>query len=351
VFDQVGGGFFRYSVDAQWQVPHFEKMLCDNAMLLGVYADAFEMIQLPLFHRVIEQTVAWVQRDMLLPSGGFRATLPAHDADGREGGSYVWESEPFRQALKPNEWDVCGAHWGLIDPPNISGQYWHLHVARPAGALARTLDYPEALIDALIDSARPKLLALRAERPQRAPDDQVLTSWQALMVTGLVRAASACQRPEWLETARTALNYIRTQCWSASGVLMASADQPGFLDDHAFVLEAVLALHEAAPQDGDLPWAHALADALLTHFEDPEEGGFFFTRHDAPALFHRLKPTQDAATPSGNGTAALALLTLGERSQTPRYSEAVARCVRTLAETARRDPTSHTRLLLAAQRL
>ena len=143
LYDQLGGGFFRYSVDASWQVPHFEKMLCDNALLLSLYADALTMTGTPLFRQVIEGTVEWVMRDMLLPSGGMRATLPADDKAGVEGGDYIWASEPFRTALKPGEWDVCGAHWGLIDAPNILAQYWHLHVARPVASLARTLDYPE----------------------------------------------------------------------------------------------------------------------------------------------------------------------------------------------------------------
>jgi len=171
-----------------------------------------------------------------------------------------------------------------------------------------------------------------------------------LMITGLVQAAQACSKPEWLAAARTALNYLQDKRWSAdSSLLLATPTQEGFLDDHAFLLEATLALHEAAPEAGDLPFAKALADTLLAQFEDPTEGGFFFTRNDAPPLFYRLKLGQDTATPSGNGTAALALQALSRLTDEVRYAEAAKRCVRALASTVRQDPTSHTRLLLAAQ--
>ena len=337
LFDQVGGGFFRYSVDAQWQVPHFEKMLCDNGVLLALYADALALTGDPLLRRVVEDTAGWALREMQAGSGGFRASLAAEDGQGREGKFYVWESEPLRLALSPNEWDVCAAHWGLVDAPNFEGPSWHLRVARRAATLAQTLRRPEALVDELIASARPKLLAVRDQRDRPARDDKLLTGWNALMITGLARASVVCERADWLAAARAALAFVRTQRW-----------QDGFLDDHAFLLEAVLAVHEADPQDGDLPFATALADALLTRFEDPDQGGFFFTPHDAPPLIHRLKTGGDGATPSGNGTATLALQALARALDAPRYQRAAARCVQLFAATVRQDPAGHTRLLQAA---
>jgi len=349
LYDQIGGGFFRYSVDASWQMPHFEKMLCDNALMLGLYADGLRMTGSPLFRQVLEDTVAWVLREMRLPSGGFQAALPADDADGHEGGAYVWEADAIRQALIPNEWDLAAAHWGLIFPPNVGDKHWHLRVISATDSLARTVDYPEPVVINFLKSARAKLLALREQRKRPEVDEQVLTSWHALMITGLVQAGLACEQPEWLEAARAALGHVQEQRWSAdSALLLATPTQEGFLDDHAFLLEATLALHEAAPQPGDLAFAQALADALLAQFEDTAQGGFFFTRHDAPALFYRLKSGQDTATPSGNGTAALALQALSRLTGEARYAQAAARCVRALASTARQDPTSHTRLLQAA---
>jgi hypothetical protein len=347
VYDQVGGGFFRYSVDAQWRVPHFEKMLCDNGVLLALYAEALALTGEPLFRRVVEDTAGWALREMQSAAGGFHASLAADDAQGREGRVYVWESEPLRLALSPNEWDVCAAHWGLVDPAHFEGRYWQLHVARPASALAVTLGRPEAMVEELIASARPKLLAARDKRERAAHNAQQLTGWNALMITGLARAAAVCARPDWLQAARAALAFIRAERWQDER-LLALPGQDGFLDDHAFLLEAMLALHAADPQPEDLPFAVTLAEALLTQFEDRTAGGFFLTRHDAPALIHRPKPGLDTATPSGNGTAALALQALGRQVNDARYFGAAERCVRVFAPTVLREPASHTRLLQAA---
>ena len=175
LYDQIGGGFFRYSVDAGWRIPHFEKMLCENGVLLALYADALAMTGEPLFRRVVEDTASFVIREMQAATGGFHASLAADDAQGREGQFYLWESEPLRLALSPNEWDVCAAHWGLVDAPGFEGRHWHLRVARTAAALAATLRRPEAQVDELIASARPKLLAERDRRERPARDAQLLT--------------------------------------------------------------------------------------------------------------------------------------------------------------------------------
>lgn len=359
MYDQIGGGFFRYSVDAQWRIPHFEKMLSDNGVLLGLYADALAMSDEPLLRRVVEDTAGWALREMQAGNGAFHASLAADDAQGCEGQFYLWESEPLRLALSPNEWDVCAAHWGLVDVPSFENRRWHLRVARPASALAATLRRPQAQVEELIASAHPKLLIERDKRDRPAQGDKLLTGWNALMITGLARAGAVCQRPDWLQAARKALDFIRLERWQddgrTSGRLLALPGQSAFLDDHAFLLEAVLALHDADPQPGDLAFAEGIAKAMLAQFEDRDEGGFFFTRHDSRALIHRLKTALDAATPSGNGTAALALLALAERlgaaPQATGYRLAAERCVRVFAATVRADPASHTRLLQAASRI
>ncbi|BCO25897.1 hypothetical protein MIZ03_0776 [Rhodoferax lithotrophicus] len=352
LYDQIGGGFFRYSVDAQWQIPHFEKMLCDNGVLLALYADAWALTGEPLFRRVVEGTATWALREMQADTGGFYASLAADDTQGREGHFYVWPSEELRQALSSQEWDVCAAHWGLVDAPNFEGRTWHLRVARPAAQLAATLQRPQALVEELIASASIKLRMARDQRDPVPRDAKVLTGWTALMITGLVRAARVCQRPDWLKAARSALDFLRQQRWAedgrSSGHLQTLPGQAAFLDDHAFLLEAVLALQEADPQPQDLPFAEGLALAMLAQFEDRDRGGFFFTRHDAPALIHRLKPGADAATPSGNGVAAQALLALSKQVAGPQaalYRLAAERCLRVFAASVCADPASYTSLL------
>jgi len=377
LYDQIGGGFFRYSTDVQWHIPHFEKMLYDNGVLLGLYAQALAATGEPLFRRVVEDTAAWALREMQAGNGGFHASLAADDGQGHEGSYYLWQSEPLRLALSPNEWDVCAAHWGLIDPPSrlkgrsapsggsepselggpmsdppgFAARDWHLHIARPAEGLAQTLRRPLEMVEELIATARPKLLAERDKRPHPARDDKLLTGWNALMITGLAQAGAVCARADWLQAARRALDWLRSERrveGQPCGQLQALPGQPAFLDDHAFLLEAVLALHAADPQPGDLDWAHDIAHALLTQFEDPLLGGFFYTRHDAPALIHRQKTGIDAATPSGNGTAALALQALGRLTNEVPYFAAADRCVRVFATALRDDPASHSRLLQAA---
>jgi uncharacterized protein YyaL (SSP411 family) len=342
-------------VDVQWRIPHFEKMLCDNGVLLALYADALALTGDPLFRRVVEDTADWALREMQAGTGGFHVSLAADDPAGREGHFYIWESESLRLALSPFEWDVCAAHWGLVDAPNFEGRTWHLHVARSAAKLAATLDRPEALVQEFITSARDKLLIERDKRERPPRDAKVLTGWTALMITGLARAATVCQRPDWLKAARAALGFLHRERWvddgRTSGHLSTLPGQDAFLDDHAFLLEAVLALHEADPQADDLPFAEGLARAMLAQFEDRDLGGFFFTRHEAPALIHRLKTGTDAATPSGNGVAALALLALSGKVAAPnaaRYRTAAQRCLRVFAASVRADPASYPSLLRLA---
>ena len=349
LFDQVGGGFYRYSTDARWAVPHFEKMLCDNALLLTLYAQAYAMTDDPLFARVADLTVGWLEREMKHPDGGLRASQAADDAKGLEGGAYTWERELLRQSLTPMEWDVCSAHWGLIDPANVEGR-WHLHVARPVSELARLLDRPEKMLQELIDGARAKLLTARAERELATPDPLAPTRSNALMVAALAQAGHLCQQAEWIQLGREVFTHLQQTRWTPEGQLLSLPHltaQPGGLEDHAFLLEAVLALYAAAPQDGDLTFAHVLANTLLARFEDSTDGGFYATAHDAAPLFFRLKPGLDAATPSGNGSAALGLLALNRLAPQPAYLLAASRCAKAFARTVQADPASHTRLLMA----
>ena len=348
LYDQVGGGFFRYSVDAAWRIPHFEKMLCDNALLIEVYAEAWHQTHEAVFLQVVEQTVDWALRDMQATSGAFRASLPADDAQGVEGGLYTWKADTIRELLSPQEWDVCSAHWGLIDPPNMEGQFWHLRVARPMSELGRFLERPPAVLAEYLVTARPKLLAERAKRPLPTVDEQHLTSWNALMIRALTRAAQRCDRPQWLQAARAATTFIGTQRVGADGRLLCLPGQDAFLDDHAFLMEALLTLHAAVQEPELLTWASQLADALLAHFEDRHQGGFYFTRHDAPPLFFRMKTGNDTATPSGNASAVIGLQRLATVLGEPRYAEAARRCLTVFAAQVADDPASHPCMLEAA---
>jgi uncharacterized protein len=328
LYDQLGGGFCRYSVDAQWAIPHFEKMLYDNGPLLALYADAWALTGDPLYRRVVEETAAWAITEMRLPEGGFASSLDA-DSEHEEGKFYVWDREAVRQALTPEQYAVAAAHYGLDGPPNFEARHWHLVVARPLEEVARqlALDFDTAV--GLLAAARQRLLALREQRVRPSRDDKVLTSWNALMIHGLARAARVLGRGEWLAAAQQAARHVRERLW-LEGRLLATARGGearlnAYLDDHAFLILALLELLQAEFRREDLAFAQELAEALLSAFQDDKGGGFFFTRHDHEALIQRPKPIHDNATPSGNGVAALVLQRLGHLTGETRYLSAAER--------------------------
>jgi len=318
IYDQLGGGFCRYSVDEQWEIPHFEKMLYDNGPLLGLYADAWAATGEAGFRRVAEATAAWTIREMTAPTGAFYSSIDA-DSAGEEGKFYVWDRAEIERLLTPQESALAGRRWGLNGPPNFEGQHWHLKLATP-------LAEDEAK---LLESARAKLFAAREQRIRPGLDDKTLTAWNALMIEGLAHAARLFDRPDWLAAARGALAYLRQTHWQ-NGRLLATSRQgqahlPAYLDDYAYLIAALLELLQAEFHAEDLDFARALADALLEHFEDRAAGGFFFTAHDHETLIHRPKTCHDNATPSGNGVAALALQRLGHLLGEARYLDAARR--------------------------
>jgi uncharacterized protein len=352
IYDQVGGGFARYSVDAQWAIPHFEKMLYDNGWLLRLYADAWAATREPLFERVCVETAAWVMREMQSPEGGYYSSLDA-DSEGHEGRFYVWTVEEVRALVSPEEFAVASAVFGLDRPPNFEEHHWHLVIARTPEEVERELQMAGESAHVLLDSARAKLRAAREKRVRPGRDDKVLTSWNALMIAGMARAARVFARAEWLDSARRALDFIHATLWK-DGRLLATykdgrAHLDAYLDDHAFLLNALLEMLQADFHAADLAWAEEIAEALVERFLDREGGGFFFTAHDHESLIHRPKPGPDNATPSGNGIAALALHRLAFLTGETRYSDAALGTVALFWPAVERQPTAHGSLLMALQ--
>src|ERR1700687_4634608 len=212
IYDQVGGGFSRYSVDSEWAIPHFEKMLYDNAWLLRLYADAWIITRDPLFERVVKETIDWVMREMQSVEGGYYSSLDA-DSEGEEGKYYVWDLEEIRSLLTPEEFEIASACFGLDRPPNFEARYWHLVLARPVSEVARALDWNAGDVQVLLDAARAKLRRARDQRVRPGLDDKVLTSWNALMIAGVAHAARLFGRKDWLESARKALGFLRRSMW------------------------------------------------------------------------------------------------------------------------------------------
>jgi uncharacterized protein YyaL (SSP411 family) len=340
IYDHLGGGFFRYSVDGQWMIPHFEKMLYDNGPLLRLYADAWVLTGEAAYRRVCEATAAWVMREMQAPDGGYYSSLDA-DSEGAEGRFYVWDRDRVAAALPDDEYAAFAARYGLDRTANFEGRHWHLHVARTLDQVAGLTGVSAEVCAQRIEAARHKLFDVREARVRPGRDDKILTSWNALMIEGMARAARACDRPEWLISARRALAFLREAMWCDGRLLATHKDGRShlnaYLDDHAFLLGALLELLQGEFRPEELVWARDIAEALIARFEDPSAGGFWFTSHDHEALILRPKPGHDNATPSGNGVAALQLQRLGHLIGEPRYLQAAERVLRLFAPAMARE--------------
>ena len=342
IYDQIGGGFCRYSVDERWEIPHFEKMLYDNGPLLGLCADAWKQTGDALFARVAEATAAWAMREMQAAGGGYCSSLDA-DSEGEEGKYYVWDRAEIARLLAPQESALAARRWGFDGPPNFEGRHWHARIATAIGAD----EIP------LLESARKKLFAARESRVRPGRDDKILSSWNALMIEGMTHAARVFGRSEWLASAQRAMDFIRGTMWQDGRLLATSKDGrahlDAYLDDHAFLLAALLELMQAEFRQEDLAFAIELAETLLAKFEDREHGGFFFTAHDHEALIHRPKTGHDNATPAGNGVAAFALQRLGHLLGETRYLLAAEKTLQLFRSQLHRSPAGFGSLLHALE--
>ena len=348
--DHLGGGFFRYCVDERWEIPHFEKMLYDNAQLLPLYARAARAFAQPSFGETARDCAAWLERELLAPGGGFWSSLDA-DSEGEEGRYYVWGADEVRALLDAEEHAVVALHYGLAREANFEGHAWHLVVDRPLDDVARELGFAPAEAQQRLAGARAKLLAARARRARPGLDDKILTAWNALAIGAAARAALQLADRPLLREAQRALDFLHDHAWRDARLHAShaggAAKFAGYLDDHAFLLDALLAMLRVRWSRRDLDWAIELADTLLLRFEDREAGGFFFTAHDAEALPQRPKPWMDESLPSGNGVAARALLQLGHLLGEPRYLDAAERTLRAAWPTLLELPHACCTLLLA----
>lgn len=348
IHDQIGGGFARYSVDARWEIPHFEKMLYDNALLLPLYAKAAALTEHAHYREAAEGIAQWLEREMRAPDGGYYAALDA-DSEGEEGRFYVWDASAIRALLPAEEFAVAAAHWGLDAPANFEDRHWHLREVRPLAEVADALGIAESLAHERLHAARASLLQARAHRPRPGLDDKRLTAWNAMLASGYARAAAWLDRPEWAARASAIVAFLHARA-VADGRLHASvqggqARFAGYLDDHAWLLTAHLDLLAVDPDPQHLRRAMALADTLLERFEDHQAGGFYFTAHDHEDLPARPRSFVDEATPSGNGVAAHALLRLAWLSAEPRWLDAVERCLRAAHDTLTASPSACAGLL------
>jgi len=349
LFDHLGGGFFRYSVDARWEIPHFEKMLYDNAQLLPLYADAARVFGDRQFHEAAVLTGRWVEAEMQAPAGGYYSTLDA-DSAGEEGGFYLWTREQLTESLDETEWAVMESRFGLEEAANF-GNKWHLNIRRDLTAVAEQTGLELETAESVLEGARLKLLEVRARRARPLRDEKILTAWTALTARGMARAGMQLGEAAFIDSADRAIDFVQRELWR-DGRLMATTRDGitrlnAYLDDHAFLADALLTLVECRWDGARLAWAAALAEVMLEQFEDPERGGMYFTSHDHETLLHRDKPGMDDATPSGNGIAARVLLRLGHLLAEPRYLRSAEAILESLAGMMSRYPSAHGALMEA----
>ncbi|MEO1202244.1 MAG: thioredoxin domain-containing protein [Pseudomonadota bacterium] len=351
IYDHVGGGFCRYSVDRYWQIPHFEKMLYDNGPLLALYAQAFIATGEQQFADVARETAEWMISDMQSENGAFYSTRDA-DSEGEEGKYYVWTPEQARALLDEDEYVALAARYGLDEDANFEG-HWHLTIRKPLEDLGADLGLTTEATAERLNRARSKLKSARDSRIEPGRDEKQLTAWNALAIRGLSIAGRALGREDFVDAAERAIAFLRQNLYSDGRLLAVYKDGrarfPAYLDDYAFLLDALTEFLQSRWSTGTLDFARELADRLLEHFEDADSGGFWFTADDHEALVNRPKPLADEAVPSGNGIAAFALQRLGLLLAEMHYVDAAERTLRAGWRAMSEYPHGHVSLLTALE--
>ncbi|HSA70762.1 MAG TPA: thioredoxin domain-containing protein [Burkholderiales bacterium] len=337
IYDQLGGGFYRYSVDAGWRIPHFEKMLYDNGPLLGLLADAWLVNGEQRYAQCAAATAGWLMREMQSPEGGYYSSLDA-DSEHEEGKFYVWSTDEVQRLLSDEEYAAFAPRYGLDDSPNFENRHWHLHVAK-------RLESPA------LGTAKQKLFSAREKRVRPGRDEKVLVSWNALAISGMAHAGRVFGNPTWIESARRALRFIRSTMWGnrrlAATYKDGRAHLNAYLDDYALLIAALLEFLQERFSVDELNFAVELAEVLLDQFEDRAEGGFYFTAREHERLIHRPKPGHDHATPSGNAVAAWVLDRLHALTGEARYAAAAERTLELFYPAMREHPGGYAMMAIA----
>jgi uncharacterized protein YyaL (SSP411 family) len=349
IYDQLGGGFHRYSTERTWTVPHFEKMLYDNAQLVELYADAYKLDPNPLYKRVIDETLAFVRREMTGPDGAFYSALDA-DTNHKEGEFYVWTAAEIKDVLG-NEADAAFLRtvYG-VGAPNFEEKFHVLRLPKPTAEIAKDLKMNEPELLARLEPLKKKLFDHRAKRERPFLDTKVIAAWNGQMIAAYARAGEALQEQGYTAAAARAAEFLLKTMRDKDGRLLRiygaapgakpAAKGNGFLDDYAFLLHGLLNLHDAT---GDKRWldeAKALADGMLKWYADEKRGGFYHTAQDHEKLFARSKESYDGAQPAGNSVAARDLLRLGRKTGDARYTDFGVRTIKAFAATLKASPST-----------
>ncbi|MGH7224849.1 MAG: thioredoxin domain-containing protein, partial [Gemmataceae bacterium] len=311
----LGGGFARYSTDERWLVPHFEKMLYDNALLVPCYLETYQITGESFYRAIAEETLNWMLREMTSPDGPFYSTLDA-DSEGEEGKFYVWTAAEIEQILGKDDADLFCAVYGVEPEGNWEHGKNILHRVKTLAQYARLNGMSEADLRTRLDGCRRQLFEVRSRRVWPGRDDKALTSWNGLMIGALAQAAAVLDRREYADAAARAADFILTRMRANDGRLLrtwsagSEAKLNAYLEDYSFLLDGLVSLYEATFAPHWIEAALDLAEVMIEQFWDADEGGFFYTGRDHEALIARGKDPHDNAIPSGNAMAVTALLRL-----------------------------------------
>lgn len=350
--DHIGGGFCRYSVDQAWMIPHFEKMLYDNGAFLSLLSDAYAIDPDSLFRDAIEETAQWMMRDMQSNEGGFYSSFDA-DSEGEEGRFYLWRRNAVRKLLTDDEFRVFATLYGIDKQPNFEGRAWNPHRYDAWRSVISRLDMEPGEANAHLVSAKRKLFIERERRIKPGRDDKILASWNGLAIKGMVRAAAALNRPEYLDAAESALDFVRTRMIDPDSGRLFATHASGksrflaYLDDYANLADAALCVLEHKWSDEGLRFVRGLVDRVCEEFADAEAGGFFFTSREHETLIHSPKPAIDEAVPAGNGILCQVLLRLADLCHELAYRDAAEAILRWATSDMERVPSAHASLLSA----
>ena len=357
IYDQLGGGFHRYSTERTWTVPHFEKMLYDNAQLVELYAEAFKQWKNPEYARVVRETLDFVKREMTSPDGGFYSALDA-DSNGTEGEFYVWTPEEIEKAIgNKTEIALLRAIYNVGNAPNFEEKFFILRLNRPFEEIAKEQKMSAEELGKKLAAIKTKMMAFRAKRERPFLDTKILAAWNGQMIAGYAKAGEILKEPEYIKTAVRAADFVlknlrtkegrllRTYSKTADGKFEAKLN--GYLDDYAFFIHGLLNLHDAS---GDSKWldeAKKLADVVIKWHNDGDKGGYFFTSSDHEKLFARPKDYYDNAQPSANGVFVRDLIRIGKKTKDDEYRKLAEKTIRQFAGVVRSNPSSVPGMCLA----
>ena len=359
IYDQLGGGIHRYSTDLYWLVPHFEKMLYDQALVADIYLHAYQLTRKPLYARVAGEILDWVLRDLRSPEGGFYSTLDA-DSEGLEGKYYVWTMPQVEQVLGADDARLFCAYYDVTEAGNWDERFGHappgpkniLNVKRDMETVAKLHGLPMETLRDRLRAAREKLLAERSQRVPPGLDDKILTSWNGMMIASLARGYRVLDEPRYRDGAVAAAGFVLKNLRKDGRLLRSyrrgKAHLAGYLDDYANLIDGLLWLYETTFELRWLETAAELNDLAVEHFFDEKGGAFFYTADDHEELLARAKDSRDGATPSGNSVMAMNLLRLAVLLNRPDLREKADSIFKTFAGQAAGQPGSMERLLAAA---